>query len=68
MKNATFCDVTANVVPSSQILVTLIMVACSYGTLVLTSATWHNIPNDVTLHSHPGENLKSYMALTSRAL
>jgi hypothetical protein len=29
--------------------------------LVLTRATWHNIPEDTILHSHCRENLKSYM-------
>jgi hypothetical protein len=39
--------VTANVVPSSQIPVTLMMEAiASYGTWVLTRATWRNIPED----------------------
>jgi hypothetical protein len=40
-----FFTVTANVVPSSLILVTLMMEA-----LVLTRATWHNIPEDGFLH------------------
>jgi hypothetical protein len=40
--------VTANVVPSSLILVNL------------TRATRHNIPEDGILHSHRTENLKSY--------
>jgi hypothetical protein len=39
--------VTANVVPSSPILVTLIMAALSsYETSVLTRATQRNIPED----------------------
>jgi hypothetical protein len=39
--------VTANVVPSSSILVTLMMeVLCSSETSVLITATWHNIPED----------------------
>jgi hypothetical protein len=43
--------VTANVVPSSQTLVTLLMEALhSSETLVLTRAAWHNIPEDGMLH------------------
>jgi hypothetical protein len=31
--------------------------------VVLTRATWRNVPEDAILHSHCQENLKSYMGL-----
>jgi hypothetical protein len=61
--------VTASVVPSSQILVTLMMEALSSSeTSVLTRATRCHIPEHGILHSHRSENLKSYIELTGWAL
>jgi hypothetical protein len=61
--------VTANVVPSSLVLVTLIMEELRPSeTWALTRATRHNIPEDGIPHSHRRENLKSYITLTGWTL
>jgi hypothetical protein len=55
--------VTANVVPSSQILAILMMEAWSSSeTSVLTRGTWRNIPEDSIHHSYCRECLKSYIS------
>jgi predicted hotdog family 3-hydroxylacyl-ACP dehydratase len=58
--------VTANVVPSSQIFVTLMKEALSSSETL--GHTQHNIPEDGILHSHRLENLKSYTVLTGWTL
>jgi hypothetical protein len=60
---------TGSVVPSSPILVTLMMEALSSSeTSVLTRGTRRDIPEDNILHSHRRENLKSYITLTGWTL
>jgi predicted hotdog family 3-hydroxylacyl-ACP dehydratase len=54
--------VTASVIPSSPILVTLMKEALSSSeTSVITRATWRKISEDTTLHSHRRENFNSYI-------
>jgi hypothetical protein len=61
--------VTAEVVPISPILVTLMMEAIRPSeSLLFTRATRRHIPEDDILHSHRRENLKSYIALTGWTL
>jgi hypothetical protein len=53
--------VTANIVPSSPILVTLMMDAIfSSETSVIIRAAWRIIPEGGVLHSQRRKNLKSY--------
>jgi hypothetical protein len=64
LRSVSLLLVTASVIPSSPIFVTLMKEALSSSeTLVLTRSTRHNIPEDTVLHSHCSENLKSDMFL-----
>jgi hypothetical protein len=57
--------VTTDIVPSSTILVTVMMEELlSYGTSILTRATRSNIPEAGIIHNDRRENLKTFIALT----
>jgi hypothetical protein len=69
LRNVLRVLVTANVVLSSPILVTLMMEEIpSSETLALIRVTQRNVSEDDILHIHPRENLKLYIALTCWAL
>jgi hypothetical protein len=60
--------ITANVVPSTPIVVTLMIeVLCSSETSAPTRDTRRNITKVGILHSHRRENLKSYKPWASTA-
>jgi hypothetical protein len=67
--NRLWLPVTANVVPSSVILVTLMMEELgSFETSVFTRPTRRNIPEASIVHSHRSKILKSYIAFTGWSL
>jgi hypothetical protein len=64
LRRVTLCKNRRFVVPSSLILVPLMMEAlCSSETTVLKRPAPHNIPEGGILRSHRLENLKSYTIL-----
>jgi hypothetical protein len=61
--------VAANNVPTTPIIVTLIMeVILSSERPVHKRTTRHNIPEGAILHSHRRGNLKSYISITGRRI
>jgi hypothetical protein len=63
--NRSMLLLTADVLPTSPILVTLVMEALSFSqTSNLIRVTRRNIPEDGILPSDRRENLKSYIILT----
>jgi hypothetical protein len=62
-------SVTVSIFPSSLIPFTMMMEAArSSETSALTIAIRRHNPEDGILHSHRRDNLKTYIALTGRAL
>jgi hypothetical protein len=60
--------VTANSVPSSLILSTVMMEAIRSSEMsVTTGAMRHHIPEEDILHSHNPEDPKSYFEITSQS-
>jgi hypothetical protein len=69
LRSVILLPVTANIVPNSQILIALMMVAIrSSETSVSQDPHGVTSQGEGILHSHRRENLKSYMTLTGWAL